>query len=398
MPPRIKIFRDPVGQKAPENPVDDKLGPIDEKSDANESDNLTTVKEQDDKKISWEFSKENIQPISQGRKFDVLISALTLVTKTKSRQEMVEERRSQFQKDLESCLDDLSKQLDLWVEYIDWLEQNIPDGGKVNGITNAIETCIETFYDKNKFKQDGRLFNIFMKFKRFCDEPIEVFHFMYANSICHLLAQLYIDWSWQHEVKRNMMRAIDLINLGINNLASPREILLEARDQLTRRINRLINEGDLDPDDINPTSATNSRRAQNDLSNSGIRAALQTLKFSVSKNGTASVPINRVEAAVLGGMGTSNNNIGGLKSQTKVVNGVRVAANGKSRSTKSTSRAGAGASTSSSTSSASSNARNRGVQIYSENQENVGAGLQQLMRKVPTSQRIQFVGRTGQEN
>lgn len=347
-----------------------------------------TVKSEDvfvtPKEFAWEYSKENILPISQGRKIDALMESLPTGVggETSLLKNRIDDRKKELDEELEKNKDDLDKQLDLWYVYIDWLEQNVPDGGKVSGLTAAIETCIEKFYDVKKLKQDKRLFDVFMKFKRFCDEPTEIFHFMYANSICTLLAQFYLNWSWQLEMKKNMTRAHELIKLGLKNLATPREALTEAESQIKLRIERMILNGDLD-EVPTETSSSGARRAQRDLDNSGIRAALQTLKFSVGKKGTANVPINRVDAA--------DQNVGGLKSQSKLVNGVKVVPKKVAPSA-----------------SGSRKPRNHPIGIFSENEElmpidengdeNSSVALRQLMRKVPTSQRVQAVGRVGQEN
>ena len=326
--------------------------------------------------MSWEEQKENIQPIPQGRKIEQLMQALSLVTDNKSKQNMLTEKRKQFDKDLEEAKDDLSKQLDMWYSYIDWLEQNVPEGGKVNGLTNAIEQCIENYYNRNEYKQDERLFDIFMKFKRFCDEPAEIFGFMYANSIGTLLARFYLNWSWQYEMKKNMKRAEDLLKLGIKNLATPREVLEEAISQLKFRIDRMIRAGELD--DCPEFTSGNNREIQAELASGGIRAALQTLKFRVTKKQGLRVPVNRTGIAI------DCTNVGGLKSQTKIENGVRVAKKGPIKP-----KLGS----------------NKAVKILPESDENApnqttdeNAPMPSIMKKIPTSQRIQMVGRTGAEN
>lgn len=271
---------------------------------------------------------------------------------------------SQFEKDLEANKEDPSKQLELWHKHIDWLEQNIPDGGKVNGITNAIESCIENYYNKNAFKQDERLFDIFLKFQRFCDEPIEMYGFMYANSISTLLSRFYINWSWQYETRKNVKRAQDLIKLGRKNLATPRELIDEADAQLRARIERMIQNGDLD--DCPQTASLNMKEMQARLASEGIRAALQTLKFHTNKTkGPARVAVNRIGGAV------DHINVGGLKNQTKIVNGVRV----PRKPVKSVA--------------------NKPVQIHVENEENEGT---EIADKIPTSQTISQIGKRGLEN
>lgn len=340
---------------------------------------------------SWENHKENIQPLKKGRNIDDLMQSLQLIHDNKTTQQLLAKRKEQFELDLKATSDKLDEQFNIWHDYIDWLEQNVPNGGKVNNITNAIEECIEIYYDKKEFKQDKRLFNIFMKFKNFCDEPIEIFGFMYANSICTLLARFYLNWSWQYEIRKNMKRAEDLIKLGLKNLATPRDVLLEAESQIKFRIDRMIRSGELDncPDLTN----ISCKESQRELAQGGIRAALQTLKFKVNKGKNSSgciVSINRVGIAV------DKVNVGGLKSQTKLVNGVPVAKNKKP-----------------STKTSMDKKSNKLIQIYNDDQENKtdnkskensrgdensGTLGERVMMKVPTSQTIQSVGRIGFEN
>lgn len=323
---------------------------------------------------SWEQQKENIQPIKQGRKLESLMEALNLVTDNEGKKATIQAHNEQFNKEMEQLKDDYDKQLDLWVKHIDWLEQHVPDGGKVNGITNAIESCIETYYNMNQFKQDERLFEIFMKFKLFCDEPIEVFGFMYANSICTLLARFYLNWSWQYEIRKNVKRAQDLLKLGLKNLASPKDVLEEATSQLKFRIDRMIRNGQLD--ECHETAKLHTNETIAKLQSSGIRAALQTLKFHAIDTKGLCAPIMRV------GTGSVETvNVGGLKNQTKIVNGIRVAKKKEVR------------------------ASNKPVEILAEVSEPVpehandeNAGLSIFKDKIPTSQTIQQVGRRGLEN
>lgn len=317
----------------------------------------------------WESQKENVQPVPQGRDIETLMSALKIVTDNSSRKQMIEEKNRQFELDLKEVDNNDDKKLDLWSKHIEWLEQNVPDGGKVSGITNAIEQCIEEYYNKKEFKQDERLFDIFMKFKRFCDEPVEVFGFMYANSLGTLLARFYLNWSWQYEMKKNLSRAESLLKLGIKNLATPRDVLEEATIQLKHRIQRLVQSGDLEPNQ--EVTSSNIREMQAQLANEGIRAALQTLKFKVSKTKGISVPVERI------GHSIDAKNVGGLKNQTKVVNGIRMP-----KKVDLPKKA------------------NKPVQVFAdaENDDPENPDLNGLIKKIPTSQRVQTIGRGGREN
>lgn len=318
----------------------------------------------------WEAQKENVQPIPQGRDIETLMQALHIVTDNSTRKQMIEDKCRQFEQvDLKEAGDNDDAKLDLWNKHIEWLEQNVPDGGKVNGITNAIEQCIEQYYNKKEFKQDERLYSIFMKFKRFCNEPVEVFGFMYANSIATLLARFYINWSWQYEMKNNLSRAESLLKLGLKNLATPRDDLEKALNQLKCRIQRLIQSGDLEPNQ--EVASSNLREMQAQLASEGIRAALQTLKFRVSKDKAVSVPVDRIGASI------DAKNVGGLKNQTKIVNGLRVP-----KKIDLPKKA------------------NKPVQVFAdaENEDPENPDLGNLIKKIPTSQKVQSIGRDGREN
>lgn len=210
-----------------------------------------------------------------------------------------------------------------------------------------------------------------MKFKRFCDEPREIFSFMYANSICTLLARFYLYWSREFEQANNMKRAQDLLKLGLKNLASPREQLEEAEKQLKARIERLIQSGQFEAlVSGGPDAPLGTRELLQGLERGGIRAALQTLKFKVNKTtGATRLPVNRVGPAVV----ASGANVGGLKSQLKMVNGVLVA---KTKKGPTTSTSGSKSSTVTA------------ADVISDGP----------MVKVPTSQRIKSLGRIGKEN
>lgn len=308
----------------------------------------------------WETCKENIEPISQGRKIETLVASLTIDPATNERNALIAERKAKFHDEIKSLEGgDLSKELDLWCEFIDWLEQNLTDGGRLNEISSVIEKCIERFYDKKEFKQDKRIFNIFMKFRRFCDEPGEIFHFMYANALCTLHADLYLKWSWQCEVSRNFKRAEDLLKLGIKNLASPREILEEAHEELKRRINVMISNGE----SLDPVVPPNSNSNSNVQARRSAQRTLQALKFTVSKSsGETKVPVNRIK----GSLGST----GGLKSQApstrpnNQINGSRPQVP---------------------------------TRIFSE-VDSRSAQFEEMGRKIPTTQKIGCLGRVGREN
>ena len=40
-----------------------------------------------------------------------------------------------------------------------------------------------------------------------CSKPLEIYNFMYKNSLCTTLADLYVHWAWELEQAGNYKRA-----------------------------------------------------------------------------------------------------------------------------------------------------------------------------------------------
>lgn len=315
----------------------------------------------------WEECKENIKPLPQGRNIEHLFNSLKISNNNEALRDKIKQRQKQFEADClaQDCSTNPDRKLNLWVEFIEWLEQNIPDGGKVSDLSDSIEKCIEEYHDKPTFKQDPRLFRVMMKFKKLCDEPAEVFGFMYSNSICHLFAEFYIHWSELYESRNNFVKAERLLQMGIDHLATPRELLLLSQKQLKCRMNHLIASGfhirttelATIPEDSTMAHLTDQVRSVS------FRSALQALKYSTTKKSKSRVPIKRIGGSI------DRFNVGGLKSQTKVVNGVQTAAKNKPKPT-----------------------ANAPVKVFNENLP------QNEMFKIPTSQSVSMIGKTGSEN
>ena len=90
----------------------------------------------------WELSKENIQPLKQGRSVMKLNNALEQHKDDESAKVILEERQ-QFEEELRSYNGE--DQLDPWYRYIQWVEQTYPKGGKEGQVHVIIEKCIKKF-------------------------------------------------------------------------------------------------------------------------------------------------------------------------------------------------------------------------------------------------------------
>lgn len=54
--------------------------------------------------------------------------------------------------------------LELWLEYIHWIEQAFPRSGKESEFQDALQRCLQLFEHEDKYKQDVRMVKMYIKF------------------------------------------------------------------------------------------------------------------------------------------------------------------------------------------------------------------------------------------
>lgn len=54
--------------------------------------------------------------------------------------------------------------LELWYEYISWIEQAFPKSGKESEFQDALQRCLQLFEQQDKYKQDLRMIKLYIKF------------------------------------------------------------------------------------------------------------------------------------------------------------------------------------------------------------------------------------------
>lgn len=103
--------------------------------------------------------KENIQPLAQGRNASILHASL----RAESPQELLAQRKELEKEILNYSGDD---PLSVWYNYIEWIEQSFPSGGKESGLQEVLSKCLAKFENVEKYKQDRRMIKLFIKFVR----------------------------------------------------------------------------------------------------------------------------------------------------------------------------------------------------------------------------------------
>uniref|UniRef100_A0A914X8W2 BUB1 N-terminal domain-containing protein n=1 Tax=Plectus sambesii TaxID=2011161 RepID=A0A914X8W2_9BILA len=111
---------------------------------------------------SWEFSKENIQPIRGGRSVATIDEALH------SSADVLRSERQQFEDEIRKS-DDCTDPLDVWYRYYKWFEEHYPSG-KETQLRKLLEQCLKTCTSDSRYKNDERLLKIWLKYVRFYSE------------------------------------------------------------------------------------------------------------------------------------------------------------------------------------------------------------------------------------
>ncbi|ELT88694.1 hypothetical protein CAPTEDRAFT_224167 [Capitella teleta] len=164
----------------------------------------------------WELSKENVQPLRQGRNVQQLLLSQS-EDETAKRQ--IKEQQHEFEAKLRIYSGD--DPLDTWDRYIKWTEQNFPKGGQENSIAKILERCALQFKDTERYANDPRYLSVWLRFIRFCPNGFEIFNFLFSNGIGVELAAFYEAWAALFESIGNTKKADFIFNQGIQKGAHP---------------------------------------------------------------------------------------------------------------------------------------------------------------------------------
>lgn len=229
----------------------------------------------------WELSKENIQPLKQGRKATILSVALD-----ENAQKKLSLERQEYEKELRTYNGD--DPLDIWYRYVVWVEQNYPKGGKDGNIKVLIEKCVEAIQSSEKYLNDPRYLEIWIKYASISSVSLEIYKALDSKGIGSGLSAYYESYAWELEKVGNYKRADAIYQLGIQRLAKPLDQLEASHKKFQARVARSTVEGSAD-------QLTNSSEPQ--------RGVFTALKTQGSNNRVAN---ERVGSNVIGGAGRVN--------------------------------------------------------------------------------------------
>ncbi|KAM6467555.1 mitotic checkpoint serine/threonine-protein kinase BUB1 beta isoform 1-T2 [Liasis olivaceus] len=232
----------------------------------------------------WELSKENVQPLRQGRIMATLQGVLA--QQDVSTHTIIQQQKRAFESEIRFyCGDD---PLDIWDRYIKWTEQTFPQGGKESNLSAVLERAIQALNEQQRYYQDPRYLSLWLKFGNCCSEPLDLYSYLHSQAIGTTLAQLYITWAEELEARGNYKKADTIFQEGIFCKAEPLDKLLSQHREFQARVSRQALEELENDDDVEEQVDSSVSEPQ--------RSTLAELKGRGKK--VIKAPISRVGNAV----------------------------------------------------------------------------------------------------
>ncbi|XP_053212201.1 mitotic checkpoint serine/threonine-protein kinase BUB1 beta-like [Panonychus citri] len=228
---------------------------------------------------SWYLCKENVQPLAKGR--DV-----SKIEESASKTNCLDIERASYEEKI--LLDDGDDPLQNWLEFIDWIEQSYPCGGKEGRLMDVLTDCVQRFIEDSRYGDDERFYSVFARYRRRLSEPLEKYDSLFAKKVFTKLASFYIDWSWLFETAGNFKEADNVLDRGLLIGAEPQDEITTARVQLQTRLAKKIVCGEME---------TTTEEPQ--------RKALIGLKPRIKKD-VAIAPVDRVSSIKIGSQGLAS--------------------------------------------------------------------------------------------
>uniref|UniRef100_A0A8C5S0X3 BUB1 mitotic checkpoint serine/threonine kinase B n=1 Tax=Laticauda laticaudata TaxID=8630 RepID=A0A8C5S0X3_LATLA len=184
----------------------------------------------------WELSKENVQPLRQGRIMTTLQEVLA--QQDVSTHTVTQQQKRAFESEIRFyCGND---PLDIWDRYIKWTEQTFPQGGKEGNLSAVLERAIQALNEQQRYYQDPRYLSLWLKFGNCCSEPLDLYSYLHSQAIGTSLAQLYITWAEELEARGNYKKADTIFQEGILCKAEPLDKLLSHHREFQARVSRQV--------------------------------------------------------------------------------------------------------------------------------------------------------------
>lgn len=182
----------------------------------------------------WELSKENVQPLRHGRIMSTLQGALA--QQESACNTALQQQKRAFESEIRFYSG--NDPLDVWDRYINWTEQNYPQGGKESNMSVLLERAIEALQGQKRYYSDPRFLSLWLKLGHLCNEPLDMYSYLHSQGIGVSLAQFYISWAEEYEARENFKKADTVFQEGIERKAEPLDRLQSQHRQFQARVSR----------------------------------------------------------------------------------------------------------------------------------------------------------------
>ncbi|KAF3830390.1 hypothetical protein GH733_004209 [Mirounga leonina] len=205
----------------------------------------------------WELSKENVQPLRQGRIMSTLQGALA--QQESASNATLQQQKRAFESEIRFYTG--NDPLDVW------------------------DRAVEALQGEKRYYNDPRFLSLWLKLGRLCNEPLDMYSYLHSQGIGVSLAQFYISWAEEYEARENFKKADKIFQEGIQQKAEPLERLQSQHRQFQARVSR-------------QTVLALEKEEEEEVFGSSVpqRSTLAELKSKGKK--TARAPISRVGGAL----------------------------------------------------------------------------------------------------
>uniref|UniRef100_A0A8C8RN64 BUB1 N-terminal domain-containing protein n=1 Tax=Pelusios castaneus TaxID=367368 RepID=A0A8C8RN64_9SAUR len=182
----------------------------------------------------WELSKENVQPLRQGRIMSTLQEVLA--QQETSSHAAIQQQKQEFESEIRFYSGD--DPLDVWDRYIKWTEQTFPQGGKESNLSVVLERAVKALHEQQRYYKDPRYLNLWLKFGNYCSEPLDVYTYLHSQEIGTSLALFYVTWAEALEERGSYKKADLIFQEGLQRRAEPQDKLQSHHRQFQARVSR----------------------------------------------------------------------------------------------------------------------------------------------------------------
>ena len=193
-----------------------------------------------------ENSKENIQPLREGRSAKALAAVLSPIPSGRSGKSpnldetktLNDAIRAEYEIELQSIADS-DDPLDIYDRYVKWTLNAYPSAQATpqSQLLPLLERSTKAFLTSSHYKNDPRYLKLWLHYVRlFSDAPRETFAFLARHNIGETLGLFYEEFAAWLENAGRWNQAEEVYKMGIEKEARPTERLMRKHAQFQHRL------------------------------------------------------------------------------------------------------------------------------------------------------------------